>query len=163
LIAKANLALKRKAENEQSDDSSQLVETAPSEVIDDYFPHQAERSTFADGNSEPLFRKKPAERKPVETDASTESNLITDMAELASRMKESTLVIQSRLSADNAHLDAAANTVEKNIASIASVNDKLSSSSKNDVLGLCATFGLLALSVLIFVIAYISIKILPAP
>jgi hypothetical protein len=159
LIAQANLALKRKEENELGVDSMEPIE--PVESID--LEPKIRQISRGEKIDQPLFQKKHQMKKSSENDAIVETNLITEMAELASRMKESTLAIQSRLSSDITHLEVTAETIEKNISSISSVSEKLAQSNKNDILGLCATFGLLSLSVLIFVIAYLSIKILPAP
>jgi hypothetical protein len=89
--------------------------------------------------------------------------LVDEMTALAARLKATSLELHSKLRRDNAVLDAAAAAVETNLGSIGAVREKLSEGVASSLSVLCEAFGLLALGVLLFFLAYATMRLLPVP
>jgi hypothetical protein len=89
--------------------------------------------------------------------------MVEVMAALAARLKATSLELHGKLQKDNTVLDATAATVEANLGSIGTVREKLSEQMASSLSGLCEAFGLLALGVLLFFLAYATMRLLPIP
>ena len=113
-----------------------------------------------------LLRSDRVAATAEDADAAAEAEqagITEDMEALAARLKASSLDLHDRLRRDNTVLDTTATAVESNIAAIAGVQGKLDEEVSSSMASFCEVLALLAVGVLLFVAAYVVMRLLPRP
>lgn len=89
--------------------------------------------------------------------------LMQDMEKMVEALKEGGHALHDRLVTDNSMLDSTNEAAQWNLDATGKANAILEAENRGQMLNLCATFGMLATVVLIFVGCYVGLKIFSKP